>query len=865
MGSSVVSRGMSFLRKLKKPKSLSHGTAVDYLDPPNQEDMDPASFMNPVVNYYRHKVRTNLDSFVQFAMRSRSILVRDILAAVSSERNSGLSDLLGVVDHFSTSRSSFDLARLKELYDHRVLLSLAKLLANTAQDDLDTHASLRIYDFVLQVFEGDAFEDNDKMQYFEALVEGGRGDELGLLDGVFLLSELAPAQYDLLDIQRIRRATSSETSWVDAMNRFYSRLGMSKIRLAGNDNLPLLDRLESDTQVVHDGPQVSVIMPTFSPGPGIWTAVRSLLQQTWKNIEIIIVDDASPAEYEELFLKLERLDPAIRVLRQEENAGAYVARNRGLSVATGDFITVHDDDDWSHPDKLALQVYALLDNKEMIVSSSAHIRTTADLVFKRVNTQPSYLQMNYSSLMFHRSLIDEIGVWDTVNRGADGEFLLRIITRFGSSRIAELSDKPLSFSRIWSGSLTSGEMSRGYFAQSRLLYRESFRKWHRDTKKAGSRLFLDAGQPRDFPVPTSFEPGRRNADVGTFDVIYVTDFFRQAKYPQTVLTELKAFIDAGLRVGYMQLPSPETVKPSGLSPLLFELQVEGGLVQVSHDDVAYTELLVVYGSAMGMFLDNMRTTVRSRRNILIHHELPHLAGKEDRSPVLLDQALRNLDRCFDRQFELTGANKYDYDLLQTCSPSGRLLPSHLIWHPVLDEKPHKISVPDGTPTVGFHSHGNAYRWPATEAEFVEVYVSPEFNTSVFGNVNPAVKKYGEGAFRGITILKSQHYSKRQFFEDIDFWVYYPHHRLSVQPWLPVLEAMQAGKVVILPKRLEPTYRDGALYAEPGEVGIVVNRLANDPRAFIHQAALGQKFVAESFTNERLLERYKSLLSRTSDA
>src|SRR5699024_3556520 len=131
----------------------------------------------------------------------------------------------------------------------------------------------------------------------------------------------------------------------------------------------------------------------------------------------------------------------------------------------------------------------------------------------------------------------------------------RIITTYGSSKIAELSTMPLSFSRVWDGSLTSGEMSRGYFAPSRLLYRDAFRKWHRETKKAGSRLFLESGKLRQFPAPTTFKPGKRNANLGFFDVVFVSDYFRQAKYVDIVLAQLIALADAGLRVGFMQLPS----------------------------------------------------------------------------------------------------------------------------------------------------------------------------------------------------------------------------------------------------------------------------------------------------------------------
>src|SRR5699024_4032739 len=112
--------------------------------------------------------------------------------------------------------------------------------------------------------------------------------------------------------------------------------------------------LSSATDETIYGPKVTVIMPTYSPGKGIWTAIRSLLEQTWKNLEIIVVNDASPSRYRSLYSELEQLDSRITVLHQEVNAGAYVARNSGLRFATGEFVTTHDDDDWSHPDKIAI-------------------------------------------------------------------------------------------------------------------------------------------------------------------------------------------------------------------------------------------------------------------------------------------------------------------------------------------------------------------------------------------------------------------------------------------------------------------------------------------------------------------------------
>src|SRR5699024_9261590 len=106
------------------------------------------------------------------------------------------------------------------------------------------------------------------------------------------------------------------------------------------------------------------------------------------------------------------------------------------------------------------------------------------------------LQMNYSSLMFRKALVDDIGPWDTVNRGGDSEFYLRVQEYGGTDCILALSDKPLSLSRTWEGSLTSGEMSRGFFGYSRLMYRWSFRQWHRHKRERGEVPILEPQKPR---------------------------------------------------------------------------------------------------------------------------------------------------------------------------------------------------------------------------------------------------------------------------------------------------------------------------------------------------------------------------------
>lgn len=814
---------------------------------------------SPVMNYYRYRLQDDAPSFLKFALNSGSLEIRDIFAKAVSPENFDLVDLLTIFERSATASARLQESHDTEVFDHNILMTLGDLLANTARNEWDTNAAITIYDFVFRLYGQDAFQPKQELQFLESLVEAERYDQFDKMKEVFDIKRTAASQLALLEIQRVRQS-SSEGSWLGAMNSFYSSLGRSQIRLTTQTDLPLLDRLEADTSERIEGPKVTIIVPTYSPSSGIFTALRSLLQQTWENLEIIVVDDASPSKYQEIFNEIEDMDPKIRVVRQDVNAGAYVARNIGLKIAEGQYITIHDDDDWSHPDKIALQVRALTEDITMVASTSEHVRTSEDLHFRRINTKPVFLQMNYSSIMFHRSLVDEIGAWDTVNRGADGEFLLRVIANYGSSCIANIADVPLSLSRTWAGSLTSGEMQRGYFAPSRLLYREAFRKWHREIKKNGSRVHLDPDKPRDFPVPTNFEPGQRKADLGKFDIVFVSDFYRQAKYSEVVIAQMGALAEEGLRVGYIQLPSPETTKHAGFSSQLFDLQISEKITQIAHNDLAETDLLVVYGSAIGMFLDQTKSSLYARRSILVDHELPSLSSSEDRWSVFLGQAIRHLDSCFNTRFEVTGASVEDYERLVKILPQGRLLPEKMIWHMFIDDQPSPVAAPTNVPHVGFHTQGNIYRWPSTLSLFENIYKSPNYRTSFYGNIKPACKKYGEAAFENIDVSDHRKQSEQEFLNGIDFWIYHPHHRLTAQLWVPVLKAMRAGKVVILPPYLYETYGAAALYAEPDEVRDVVERLSHDEEAFVSQAYRGQAFVAQRHTVQRLRERYDLLVS-----
>lgn len=130
--------------------------------------------------------------------------------------------------------------------------------------------------------------------------------------------------------------------------------------------------------------RVSVIMPTCKREvPYIKRAVESLQNQTYENLEIIIIDD-SPKDYDrrhEIKEYIEQLhDDRIIYIQNEVNLGGALARNVGIFKATGDYITFLDDDDMYKEEKVAKQVKFIEENDYDLIFSNMEIKNAKGAV-----------------------------------------------------------------------------------------------------------------------------------------------------------------------------------------------------------------------------------------------------------------------------------------------------------------------------------------------------------------------------------------------------------------------------------------------------------------------------------------------------
>src|SRR5699024_8891263 len=129
------------------------------------------------------------------------------------------------------------------------------------------------------------------------------------------------------------------------------------------------------------------ILPAYNAEDGIHVAIESILAQTWTNIELLVVDDCSTDRTVEVVEQYVQKDDRVKLFSTPANSGPYIARNIGLQAASGTYITINDADDWSHEEKLEVQVRHLQENKHVIANTSAHARLTEeDLQFYRRGT-----------------------------------------------------------------------------------------------------------------------------------------------------------------------------------------------------------------------------------------------------------------------------------------------------------------------------------------------------------------------------------------------------------------------------------------------------------------------------------------------
>ena len=367
---------------------------------------------------------------------------------------------------------------------------------------------------------------------------------LAAYDRAALAGEATPD----LTLARVNFEATPErrVTWI---NQVLARYGIEPVTLLPDDGQPAYDRLTCAAPLpkVTDGPKVTVLIAAYDAAEMLPTALRSLQEQTWANLEIIVLDDCSPTpDTLRVAEEFAATDPRIQVVRMAENGGAYVARNHGLDMATGEFVTLHDADDWSHPRKIETQVRFMMENPEVMGCTSEQARCDDAISFHSIRYNLGFVIFNTSSFLWRKSPVREaLGYWDTVRFGADSEFISRIKVVFGETSVQRLQTGALSFQREALSSVTSDSIKGldSLFYGVRKEYKEAHDYHHHH---ASSLYYSNDSASRPFPVPPMMVSATEDGYNRHFDVAIFGDFRDESPVLQDALQKIEKVLASKL-------------------------------------------------------------------------------------------------------------------------------------------------------------------------------------------------------------------------------------------------------------------------------------------------------------------------------
>jgi len=656
------------------------------------------------------------------------------------------------------------------------------------------------------------------------------------------------------------RYKDTDEEKISTINKALSLCKLSQVELTNKITDVPYDRLKTKDQAIHhiDDSQarVTIIIPAYNAEKTISTTLDSLLQQTWQNIEIIVSDDCSSDKTVAVVARYLEQDKRIQLIRNERNSGPYVARNRALKIATGDFITINDADDWSHAQKIELQAKHLLENPDIMANTSQQARISENLNFYRRGNPGFYLQFNISSLMFrHEAVLKKIGYWDSVRFAADSEFMRRIQKRFGKKAVQHLETGPLSFQRQTDESLTGSETFgyHGYKMGVRKTYEDNHKLYHRQSKK----LFLDYPQKRRvFPLPEPMQPQRevQENQKRKFDIILVSDFRMPGGTSMSNAEEIKANSSLGLRTGLLQMSSYHMNPTRNTNPEIYKLIKEGKAEQIVFGESVSCDLLLI---RLPWVLQDWQEYIPEvdAKHIRVIVNQPPKRDYGPNSETMYDLATcsQNLKKYFGKEAIWSPIGPLVRDALTQHHAHElqhiKLSPEN--WHNIINTQEwQRKQLPEMYTRIKLcrHSRDQYVKWPEDKETLEKIYPvgGTKYSVNILGGAETPLETLGRKLPNNWNVTEFGKEDPKTFLAKHDVFVYYTHTNWIESFGRVIFEAMAVGLPVVLPEIYEPLFKDAALYAKPDDVLSIVDELMANPSYYQAQVNKATQYVEQHF-------------------
>jgi glycosyltransferase involved in cell wall biosynthesis len=246
---------------------------------------------------------------------------------------------------------------------------------------------------------------------------------------------------------------------------------------------------------MNDTPKVSVIIPTYNRGKIIGRSIHSVVNQTFQDIEIIIVDDCSSDNTRDVVAGFK--DPRIKYIRHDVNKGGAAARNTGINEALGEFIAFQDSDDEWVLEKLEKQMrvmsmssddvgivyssYLLVKNNHVsFVPSNEEVSTDGDVLFQLLKKNV----VGTPTVVIRKICFEKLGLFDeSLPRYQDWDLFIRFAKMFKFRFV----DEPLLISHYMTDSITADNIAA--INARKIIFNKNYSEIVKDNKLLANFLF----------------------------------------------------------------------------------------------------------------------------------------------------------------------------------------------------------------------------------------------------------------------------------------------------------------------------------------------------------------------------------------
>ncbi|MEP2651772.1 MAG: glycosyltransferase [Paraglaciecola sp.] len=706
-----------------------------------------------------------------------------------------------------------------------------------------------------------------KLLLIESLLQLGQVDKAA----DFLEPTLAQ-RFDSDFLCALCNSLESSEQRLAVLNKIYSHYGLSQVSFSDQSKGMQFGNLTVATppKTISGGSKISILVPVYNAEDFITVAMQSLLEQSWSNIEIIAVDDCSTDNSFVLLEEMASADSRLKIAKNSVNQGAYGTRNKALSLATGDFITVHDSDDWSHPQMLEIQMGAMLSNPRLKITCSmmARVHSNMQFMLRPQRNNLDYVHRSYPSVLLRKQDLEALGEWDGVSANADDEFVQRARMLWGKDSVKDiLTGVPLSFFLVHENSLTQNKKTslNSLTFGIRQEYSRQANYWKSKKVEPNSKKIVTNRESlkEPFPIPAGLAPNNWPLN-RHYDLVIISDLSLLGGTRRCNEGYISAALDSGLRVGLFHWPRYD-LKVAEIADEYMELSYNENVdILVPEDDIDADLVIIHHPPILKYEIDAVPTIDCKKVAILVNQspmqlwsEKPHYYSEQEVNE--LSQKLFGQDPVW------IAISAVVEKTLALAGGGNNLLDE--IWFP-----PYSHDLPDTVPeppvdlgtdrpiVLGRHSRDHWTKWPESQSDLLNAYCVNKKGVAVhlLGGAKTPKKVLGKLP-KNWKVFEFDSIEVTEFIKGLDFFLHFTHEDYIEEFGRNIMEAMATGRVVILPESYEKVFGDAAVYCKPSKVEDTIRELWSDKDKYTAQTQHGFAFVVENCSRPVVARKILNLL------